>query len=862
MPSVSTEFITVGCNRTAHAAAWGVNGLLAFGAEKLIALYDPLLPTSHGIQQTLLGHSDRVICVDFIQRGHEAKLEDVALISGSADNTAKIWKKSGNKWVNSATLQGHTGAIETLGCMRASVIDTDKDLIATGSADGTIRIWERTVVDDTTDNVMCVQTLQCDLKYPLAMALSYLPGTKVPVLATGHTDKRIFIYIFQASKGGFEMAHTLQGHDNWVRSLAFATYTGETADATQKTGMTHTLVHGDLMLASASQDRYIRIWKISPHHPTEPQRQSSPDAKKDTVTNELIEALQESALTGEDVQLSTKAHLVTVDNPAEGASPSQFSLMFEALLMGHDDWVYSVDWEKPRMMTGSDGVSSFQQPMRLVSASSDKSMMIWAPDPSTGVWVNDVRMGDIGGNSYLGFCGALFSPEGKHVISHGANGSFHLWKDVSLNDDQNHWEPEVSISGHFRPVEQLAWDPESRFLVSVSLDQTTRMFAPWNRQIDGTAVSTWHEVGRPQVHGYDLKCITFTHPWQFVSGADEKVLRVFDAPRSCVESLFALTGEKDMASEIEKRPVGANLPALGLSNKAVFEADIEEMANAEESHSALQSYASVSATPTALKETMERPPFEEHLLQHTLWPEVEKLYGHGYEIICTDASHDGKYVATACKAANPEHAVVRLFNTSNWKEVPTKIAAHTLTVTRARFSHNDKWLLTVSRDRMWSLSERQEGNEETPYRLVMTKNKAHARIIWDCSWSADDQLFATGSRDKTIKIWKQSASSEWECVTTIKCPEAVTSLDFAPISVQNERYVLAVGLENGRILLLSALQQQVDQWESWCHVDTSMSHVGVVRSIAWRKAKSPETGRLQFASAGEDHSVRIFNVDY
>jgi WD40 repeat protein len=37
----------------------------------------------------------------------------------------------------------------------------------------------------------------------------------------------------------------------------------------------------------------------------------------------------------------------------------------------------------------------------------------------------------------------------------------------------------------------------------------------------------------------------------------------------------------------------------------------------------------------------------------------------------------------------------------------------------------------------------------TPYKLV-AKNKAHSRIIWDCSWSHDDKLFATGSRDKTV----------------------------------------------------------------------------------------------------------------
>ena len=36
-------------------------------------------------------------------------------------------------------------------------------------------------------------------------------------------------------------------------------------------------------------------------------------------------------------------------------------------------------------------------------------------------------MGEVGGNT-LGFYGCDFGPDGEHVISHGFQGAFHLWK--------------------------------------------------------------------------------------------------------------------------------------------------------------------------------------------------------------------------------------------------------------------------------------------------------------------------------------------------------------------------------------------------------------------------------------------------
>lgn len=370
-------------------------------------------------------------------------------------------------------------------------------------------------------------------------------------------------------------------------------------------------------------------------------------------------------------------------------------------------------------------------------------------------------------------------------------------------------------------MQDLTWDPTQSYLVSVSLDQTARLFSPWKHTDDtsGATVVTWHEIARPQIHGYDAQCIAFSNKWTFVSGSDEKVLRVFDAPQTFVRSLARLTDNNTVLEDESSRPVGANLPALGLSNKAVFENDIAAMVEAQESEEYLsqQAFVSTGATPTSLVETMAQPPFEEHLLQHTLWPEVEKLFGHGYELMCVDASHDGKWIASACRAHTPDQAGVRLFDAKTWKQTPNPLVSHTLTVTKVKFSHNDKYLLSISRDRLWSLFERVANGDEDavdPYKLVAS-NKSHARILWDCSWAHDDSLFATGSRDKTVKIW--SAATSWTSIATIKLPEAVTSVELAPliplaVGEDSHRHVLAVGLEDGRIFVYKCLASKPEEW--------------------------------------------------
>lgn len=65
--------------------------------------------------------------------------------------------------------------------------------------------------------------------------------------------------------------------------------------------------------------------------------------------------------------------------------------------------------------------------------------------------------------------------------------------------------------------------------------------------------------------------------------------------------------------------------------------------------------------------------------------------------------------ATACKATSPEHAVIRIYDTTKWQPVGDPLPGHQLTVTRIAFSPDDRYVLSVSRDRSWRLFERKHG---------------------------------------------------------------------------------------------------------------------------------------------------------
>ncbi|KAH9221146.1 RNA polymerase-like protein II Elongator subunit [Leptodontidium sp. 2 PMI_412] len=828
MAQACAEYLAAGANRHPSAADWDVlSGLLAYGADRNVALWQPQNETSKGVYALLSGHTDVVNAIKFVPESPGL------LLSGSVDKTVKIWRKdpTSEQYICTQTLSDHQNSINCIG-----VSSRSPKIFVTGSADSMVKVW---ALDD--QNVASLQqTITITPRFfPLSLALSNLAGAPNSyVLAVAGTKDIIQLYIRDSTKTpDFKLQAILSGHEGWIRSLEF---TQESFDP-----------KSDLILASASQDKYIRLWRIH-------QGKELPTAA--AAADPSLGAF----LPGKS--LSNKAHRFKADD-------LDFSATFEALLLGHEDWIYSTRW---RAVGGK---------LQLLSASADNSLAIWEPDEATGVWITVARMGEISAEkgsttatgSTGGFWTGLWSPSGETVVCLGRTGCWRLW-DHDLAADR--WVQGVGISGHTQSVTGIAWSKGGDYLLSTSSDQTTRLHAKWKRD----DLVSWHEMARPQIHGYDLNCIDSLGASKFVSGADEKLLRVFNEPKAVANMLRTLCGFS--GSHVEDMPDAANMPVLGLSNKAIEAVDddqeIAPQGNPKD-RNALDPASIVRKSTLSL----DHPPLEDQLSRHTLWPEIEKLYGHGYEISALAASHDGSLVATACKATSIDHAVIRIFETEHWHEMKPPLMAHSLTVARLRFSSDDRFLLSVGRDRQWAVFQRDEEEKEaggkdesqksTTYKLAESNPKGHSRMILDAAWapmSGTVTAFATAGRDKQVKIWAREEASTgaggYVCKATIAEDAPVTAVDFMNVCLADgARTYLAVGAEVGRVRIYC-----VDVKQAFSVAELEVEYQSpypysskAITQLAWKptgtsgeKAEGMEM-EMELAVASEDSSLRVYSIN-
>lgn len=153
----------------------------------------------------LRGHTNGVMCLQF---------DDQTLITGSYDNTIKVWDVNTGKEIR--TITGHRLPIR---CMQF-----DDARLITGSLDGTIKIWDW-------KTGMCKLTISAHAQGVIGLHMVD------KLLASGSADHTISIYDL-----GSKQKFKLLGHEDWVNSVKI--------DLPSRT------------LFSASDDQTVKLWDL------------------------------------------------------------------------------------------------------------------------------------------------------------------------------------------------------------------------------------------------------------------------------------------------------------------------------------------------------------------------------------------------------------------------------------------------------------------------------------------------------------------------------------------------------------------------------------------------------------------------
>lgn len=824
------ESIFAGCNKNLGIFDYNANlKIVAYGSSNTVSISTSIFhsrgydPTAQ-VYITLKNHTEEITAIKWIQSTN-------FLLSGSQDGVVNVWmfSQKENGILDIQFIQGLKPTQGAISCIGLVSNDANCLKFAVGDSNGKIYIYS---LDSKVNKFEEIANFELPYGF-YAMALNMIKLSDAEyIILSGGSKPVINVISLDMCTMKMTLKASLPGHDDWVRSIAIRQLA-----TTMETVEGVTYPKSTYIFASASLDRIIRLWKLTIEASSNPVY---------VETNKL------KLLTSKEYRFET--------------ATNRCCIFLDAILMGHDDWVSEVTW-KPRKNEGQKEFEN-ENDLMLLSSSADSSIMMWKSDPISGVWFPEVRLGEMaikGASTATGSSGGFYCSKWifdedtntEIVLSNGKTGSFRCWEKDLVKDKV--YNSRTTFVGAARAITDISWAASGEYFLATSLDQSTRLYAKWSR--DG---EKWFEFGRPQIHGFDMITVKSINGTRFVSAGDEKVIRVFDMPKSIAGMLGNVCGLTEFQKgEIDENlPESASLPVLGLSNKATLDGDVIGGNNGDEGGEAGGSVG--NDISNSIMSELNEPPVEDILQRHTLWPELEKLYGHGFEITTLDVSRDGKIIASACRSNVAKHAVIRNFDTGNWLEYEDTLKGHDLTITRLRFSlaGEQEYLLSVSRDRKFTLWRR--GVNEK-FELVKLMEKAHSRIIWDCAWVnyEDVVAFVTCSRDKEVRLWVKEAGDSCDvvCKASVKFSSAVTAIDSIKVNDEGRSvFKLVIGLDNGEVYVYRVDVEKFEFEELEKIEQTLLPGGGISRVSISPVVVAQCSAKIVVAVGSRDNSLRVLQV--
>jgi WD40 repeat protein len=608
----------------------------------------------------------------------------------------------------------------------------DGQYLATGSLDGTARLW------DLQGN----QVAEFSGHQSSVLSVSFSPDGQY--LATGSDDRTARLW----DRKGNQVAE-FSGHQGWVMSVSFSP--------------------DGQYLATGSSDSTARLWDLN-HLPNPPLLRGGNGG---VVFSGHQDSVWSVSFSPNGQYLATASHDRTARLwDMQGNQVAEFS--------GHQGWVWSVSFsaDGQYLATGSSDstarlwdmqgnqvaeFSGHQDSVRSVSFSLNGQYL------ATGSVDRTARLWDRKGNQLVEFSGhqfsvtsVSFSPDGQYLATGSSDSTARLW---DLNGNQV-----AEFSGHQGWVWSVSFSPDGQYLATGSRDKTARL---WDRKGKQVAEFSGHQ-------GW-VRSVSVSPDSQYLAtGSDERTARLWDLNGNQVAEF---SGHQDSVTSVSFSPDGQYLATASRDRTArLWDLNGNQVAEFSGHQS---SVTSVSFSPdgqylaTVSDDRTAR-----------LWDlqgnQVAEFSGHQDRINSVSFSPDGQYLATVS-----DDQTARLWDL-NGNQL-AKFSGHQKSVRSVSFSADGQYLATGSDDgtaRLWDLQGNQlaefsghqdwvrsvsfspdgqylaTGSLDRTARLwdlqgnQLAKFSGHQDSVNSVSFSPDGQYLATGSSDRTARLWRVESLAE------------------------------------------------------------------------------------------------------
>ncbi len=410
----------------------------------------------------------------------------------------------------------HSTFTNTFGGILSLAISPDSKLIAAGTANGEVRLWQSSCA---------TPYITCKGHADWVGSVAFSPDGRI--LASGSDDHTVRLW--EVSTG--ECLHVLEGHDGWIKSVAFSS--------------------DGKLLATGCEDCQVRLWDMS--------------------NGTCLATLSGHTSKVYSVACSSDGKLLATGGEDWTVRLWDVSeAMCLQILQGHGDWVQSVAFSPDGQLLASGSEDrticvwsiSTRELIRtlhghtgqvqsiafspdgdlLASGGEDHVIRVW----NTTSWNCVKTLQGLRSRIYA----VAFSPDRQVLVSGSADQTVNLWETQT-------WESLKTLQGYSNRIYSVAFSPNGQYLASGSDDQAIRL---WDTRTEK------HHSTLPE-YGTWRYSVAFSPDGQYLaSGSDDQAIRLWEVHTG--KLLRTLIGHSNRVWSVAFSPDG-RLLASGGNDQAI-----------------------------------------------------------------------------------------------------------------------------------------------------------------------------------------------------------------------------------------------------------------------------------------------------